>query len=166
VQQHAATSGVSGTLHSPLGVGSGYAPGPGTSRRGETRTGNPWSVPASYASEEGNYTKGEDDDYNDDDTEEEKLSRSASTGKRHSGQHTNVHTVCGRHGDEWLFNGFSVTEAVKKMWEPHPHREREDRDEAKRQSYGYNYGQGYEYASEDEKGGEGEKRKKKEKKGH
>jgi len=27
----------------------------------------------------------------------------------------NVHTECGRHGDEWLFGGFSVAGAVRKM---------------------------------------------------
>jgi len=27
----------------------------------------------------------------------------------------NVHTECGRHSDDWLFGGFSVSEAVKKL---------------------------------------------------
>jgi len=29
----------------------------------------------------------------------------------------NVYTECGRHSDEWLFGGFSVADAVKRLWE-------------------------------------------------
>jgi hypothetical protein len=29
----------------------------------------------------------------------------------------NLYTECGRHSDEWLFGGFSVSEAVRKIWE-------------------------------------------------
>lgn len=29
----------------------------------------------------------------------------------------NVYTECGRHSDEWLFGGFSVADALKKLWE-------------------------------------------------
>ncbi|KAF7950525.1 hypothetical protein EAE96_007807 [Botrytis aclada] len=37
--------------------------------------------------------------------------------RRHSSnEHANVYTECGRHSDDWLFGGFSVTDAVKKMW--------------------------------------------------
>jgi len=38
--------------------------------------------------------------------------------RRHSHEnHVNVYTECGRHSDDWLFGGFSVGNAVKKMWE-------------------------------------------------
>lgn len=38
--------------------------------------------------------------------------------KRHSlPSHANVYTECGRHGDDWLFGGFSVIEAVKRMFQ-------------------------------------------------
>ncbi|TAQ87949.1 hypothetical protein B7494_g3719 [Chlorociboria aeruginascens] len=30
---------------------------------------------------------------------------------------TNVYTECGRHGDEWLFGGFSLGDTVRKIWE-------------------------------------------------
>ncbi|THV54316.1 hypothetical protein BGAL_0029g00100 [Botrytis galanthina] len=37
--------------------------------------------------------------------------------RRHSSnEHVNVYTECGRHSDDWLFGGFSVTDAVKKIW--------------------------------------------------
>ncbi|TGO54378.1 hypothetical protein BCON_0108g00240 [Botryotinia convoluta] len=37
--------------------------------------------------------------------------------RRHSSnEHANVYTECGRHSDDWLFGGFSVTDAVKKIW--------------------------------------------------
>jgi hypothetical protein len=29
----------------------------------------------------------------------------------------NLYTECGRHSDEWLFGGFSVSDAVRKIWE-------------------------------------------------
>jgi hypothetical protein len=29
----------------------------------------------------------------------------------------NVYTECGRHGDDWLFGGFSVSGTVKMLWE-------------------------------------------------
>jgi len=29
--------------------------------------------------------------------------------------HQNVHTECGRHSDDWLFGGFSITGSIKKM---------------------------------------------------
>jgi hypothetical protein len=74
--------------------------------------------------------------------------------KRHSsGHHVNVHTECGRHGDDWLFNGFSVKEnmeKMKKMWVPH--RDWEENGEASGEGYGYENDKG--------KGGGGEKRKK------
>ncbi|KAH8597916.1 hypothetical protein B0O99DRAFT_592461 [Bisporella sp. PMI_857] len=36
--------------------------------------------------------------------------------RRHSSEaRMNVHTECGRHSDDWLFGGFSVTGAVKKL---------------------------------------------------
>jgi len=30
--------------------------------------------------------------------------------------HTNIHTGCGRHGDDWLFGGLSLVEVVRKMF--------------------------------------------------
>jgi hypothetical protein len=37
--------------------------------------------------------------------------------KRHSHPcHINRHTECGRHGDDWLFGGFSVVELVKRIF--------------------------------------------------
>jgi len=37
--------------------------------------------------------------------------------KRHSHpSHINRHTECGRHGDDWLFGGFSVVELVKRIF--------------------------------------------------
>ncbi|KAF7880745.1 uncharacterized protein EAF01_011910 [Botrytis porri] len=37
--------------------------------------------------------------------------------RRHSSnEHANVYTECGRHSDDWLFGGFSITDAVKKIW--------------------------------------------------
>lgn len=36
--------------------------------------------------------------------------------RRHSNEgKVNVHTECGRHSDEWLFGGFSVAGAVRKI---------------------------------------------------
>jgi len=29
----------------------------------------------------------------------------------------NIHTECGRHSDDWLFGGWSVAGAVKKIWD-------------------------------------------------
>jgi len=39
--------------------------------------------------------------------------------RRHSSNdaHTNVYTECGRHSDDWLFGGFSVSGVVKKIWQ-------------------------------------------------
>lgn len=38
--------------------------------------------------------------------------------KRHSNpSHINIYTECGRHSDDWLFGGFSMIEAVKRMFE-------------------------------------------------
>ncbi|KAN0119894.1 hypothetical protein V8E51_002102 [Hyaloscypha variabilis] len=38
--------------------------------------------------------------------------------RRHSHESKiNNYTECGRHGDDWLFGGFSVSESVKKLWE-------------------------------------------------
>jgi hypothetical protein len=40
--------------------------------------------------------------------------------KRHSHSselHTNLYTNCGRHSDDWLFGGFSLSRAVKRIWE-------------------------------------------------
>lgn len=37
--------------------------------------------------------------------------------RRYSNEnHVNVYTDCGRHGDDWLFGGWSVGGAVKKVW--------------------------------------------------
>lgn len=37
--------------------------------------------------------------------------------RRHSNEnHVNVHTDCGRHGDDWLFGGWSVGGAVRRVW--------------------------------------------------
>ncbi|KAK0103543.1 hypothetical protein ONS95_005562 [Cadophora gregata] len=35
----------------------------------------------------------------------------------HDSSKINGYTTCGRHGDDWLFGGFSVLGAVKKLWE-------------------------------------------------
>jgi hypothetical protein len=35
----------------------------------------------------------------------------------HHGHHANIHTECGRHGDDWLFGGFSVIDTVKRLFE-------------------------------------------------
>jgi len=38
--------------------------------------------------------------------------------RRHSSEpKINGYTECGRHGDDWLFGGFSVSDSVKKLWE-------------------------------------------------
>ncbi|ESZ90113.1 hypothetical protein SBOR_9506 [Sclerotinia borealis F-4128] len=38
--------------------------------------------------------------------------------RRHSNnEHANVYTECGRHSDDWLFGGFSVSGAMKKIWQ-------------------------------------------------
>lgn len=38
--------------------------------------------------------------------------------RRHSGnERANVYTQCGRHSDDWLFGGFSVSGAVKRIWQ-------------------------------------------------
>ncbi|KAF7854618.1 hypothetical protein EAF04_010426 [Stromatinia cepivora] len=38
--------------------------------------------------------------------------------RRHSAnERANVYTECGRHSDDWLFGGFSVSGAVKKIWQ-------------------------------------------------
>jgi len=40
------------------------------------------------------------------------------TKRRHSHEpKVNGYTQCGRHGDDWLFGGFSVSGSVKKLWE-------------------------------------------------
>jgi len=40
------------------------------------------------------------------------------TKRRHSHEpKVNGYTECGRHGDDWLFGGFSVSGSVKKLWE-------------------------------------------------
>jgi hypothetical protein len=33
--------------------------------------------------------------------------------RHHDSAHVNAHSECGRHGDDWLFGGASVTESVK-----------------------------------------------------
>jgi len=35
----------------------------------------------------------------------------------HDPNRVNVYTECGRHSDDWLFGGWSVSGAVKKIWE-------------------------------------------------
>ncbi|EKD14662.1 uncharacterized protein L3040_000186 [Drepanopeziza brunnea f. sp. 'multigermtubi'] len=35
----------------------------------------------------------------------------------HDPSKVNVYTECGRHGDDWLFGGFSVAGAVRKLWD-------------------------------------------------
>ncbi|KAL2069559.1 hypothetical protein VTL71DRAFT_14238 [Oculimacula yallundae] len=35
----------------------------------------------------------------------------------HDPAKVNGYTTCGRHGDDWLFGGFSVAGTVKKLWE-------------------------------------------------
>lgn len=35
----------------------------------------------------------------------------------HGPAKVNGYTTCGRHSDDWLFGGFSVSGAVKKLWE-------------------------------------------------
>ncbi|KAI9645095.1 hypothetical protein NHQ30_005829 [Ciborinia camelliae] len=38
--------------------------------------------------------------------------------RRHSAnEHANVYTECGRHSNDWLFGGFSVSGVVKKIWQ-------------------------------------------------
>ncbi|KAH7346645.1 hypothetical protein BKA65DRAFT_502945 [Rhexocercosporidium sp. MPI-PUGE-AT-0058] len=46
-------------------------------------------------------------------------SRDSMPSRRHSHDPAKVngYTTCGRHGDDWLFGGFSVSGAVKKLWE-------------------------------------------------
>ncbi len=40
------------------------------------------------------------------------------TKRRHSHEpNVNGYTECGRHGNDWLFGGFSVSGTVKKLWE-------------------------------------------------
>ena len=29
----------------------------------------------------------------------------------------NIHTECGRHGDDWLFGGWNLGDTVKKIWD-------------------------------------------------
>jgi len=33
-------------------------------------------------------------------------------------RHTNAHSECGRHTDDWLFGGFSIKESLKKWFFP------------------------------------------------
>jgi len=40
--------------------------------------------------------------------------------RRHSTEKVNVYTECGRHGDEWLFGGFSLPDKVKRLWQKDP----------------------------------------------
>ncbi len=35
----------------------------------------------------------------------------------HDPSKVNVHTECGRHGDDWLFGGWTVSGAVRKLWD-------------------------------------------------
>jgi hypothetical protein len=52
------------------------------------------------------------------DGEEEEEEERARITKRHSHpSHINIYTECGRHGDDWLFGGFSVIEAVRRIFE-------------------------------------------------
>ncbi|KAH6713675.1 hypothetical protein BKA61DRAFT_575662 [Leptodontidium sp. MPI-SDFR-AT-0119] len=46
-------------------------------------------------------------------------SRDSKPSRRHSHDPAKIngYTTCGRHGDDWLFGGFSVSGAVKKLWE-------------------------------------------------
>jgi hypothetical protein len=49
--------------------------------------------------------------------EEEEEEERRTVIKRHlHHSHTNVYTECGRHCDDWLFGGFSVTKTVKRMF--------------------------------------------------
>ncbi|KAH7397765.1 hypothetical protein BKA64DRAFT_672780 [Cadophora sp. MPI-SDFR-AT-0126] len=52
-------------------------------------------------------------------TSERRRSREKQPPRRHSHDPSKVngYTTCGRHGDDWLFGGFSVSGAVKKIWE-------------------------------------------------
>ncbi|CZT45821.1 uncharacterized protein RSE6_06176 [Rhynchosporium secalis] len=57
------------------------------------------------------------------DSQSSSLTRHGSEGLQSSRRHThdpakiNGYTTCGRHGDDWLFGGFSVAGTVKKLWE-------------------------------------------------
>lgn len=37
-------------------------------------------------------------------------------GRHHHETHVNVHTECGRHGDDWLFGGWNVGAVVKRVF--------------------------------------------------
>ncbi|KAG4440493.1 hypothetical protein IFR05_004028 [Cadophora sp. M221] len=52
-------------------------------------------------------------------TSSKRESRDLKPSRRHSldPSKVNGYTTCGRHGDDWLFGGFSVSGAVKKLWE-------------------------------------------------
>jgi hypothetical protein len=39
----------------------------------------------------------------------------AKKGRTHK-ENVNVYTECGRHSNDWLFGGFSVSDTVKKLW--------------------------------------------------
>ena len=39
------------------------------------------------------------------------------TRRRSNDPKVNVYTECGRHGDDWLFGGFSLSETMKMLWE-------------------------------------------------
>lgn len=45
------------------------------------------------------------------------VQRRSKSNERPIRENRNVHTECGRHSNDWLFGGFSVTGSIKKMME-------------------------------------------------
>ncbi|KAA8566013.1 hypothetical protein EYC84_009813 [Monilinia fructicola] len=47
-----------------------------------------------------------------------KIEKKDSVKRRHSSnEHANVYTECGRHSNDWLFGGLSLSGVVKKIWQ-------------------------------------------------
>jgi len=96
-------------------VSSPYPP-PSPAQRGTATRASSGEVPKSAGYGAGfGFLKGSSGDKSPSLSRNEKLAKAK---RRHSHESKiNNYTECGRHGDDWLFGGFSVSDSVKKLWE-------------------------------------------------
>ncbi|KAE9380512.1 hypothetical protein N431DRAFT_432787 [Stipitochalara longipes BDJ] len=97
-------------------VSSPYPP-PSPAQRGTATRASSGEVPKSAGYTDGSlrFLKGSNGDKSPSSSRNDKLAKAK---RRHSHESkVNNYTECGRHGDDWLFGGFSVSDSVKKLWE-------------------------------------------------
>jgi hypothetical protein len=91
-------------------------PPPSPAQRGVATRASSGDVPksAGYTDSSLRFLKGGKGDKGDKSPSSSRSDKGDNARRRHS---SNNYTECGRHGDDWLFGGFSVSDSVKKLWE-------------------------------------------------